>query len=100
MEKRPVILDSAEFIDFDTSEFANTPEVVSKKIDDHRIFGAVLFAAYQLGPKFFIVRGCSPAGSSALYRRCGDRPALDFEKSFGGRGNDCRIPTLEVSRKR
>jgi hypothetical protein len=39
-----MLLDLAERFDGDAAEFAHASEIVAKQIDDHRIFGSVLFA--------------------------------------------------------
>ena len=50
MKQRRMFFEFAEFFDLDAAKFAHAAEIVAEQIDDHRVFGTVLFAGEKIVP--------------------------------------------------
>ena len=93
-------LDAAQLADADALGPAHPGEVVPQQIDDHHVFGAVLFAGQQLGLGRAVGGRIAGARPGAL-----DRPRLDLavenlQEPFGRSAQDLELARVEVAGKR
>ena len=62
-----------QLLDLDTAQPAHPAQVVAQKVDDHQVFGLVLFAFEQVAGQLGIFAGGPAPGPGSL-----DRPGRDM----------------------
>ena len=86
--------------DADCSRKHNAAQVVAQQVDDHDVFGSILFAMHTVQN----LAGDRPpawrARPSALDRPCFDVAVLDVQKPFRRRTSDHEVAEIEIAGER
>ena len=70
--------------DMDASGFADAGEIVTSKVDDHEIFGAIFFAASQRGAECGVFLGRAAAADGSFDGRDSTLPAVSMRRKRSG----------------
>ena len=92
--------DAAQLADADALRPAYPREIVSQQIDDHHVFGAVLFAGQQFGFGRAVGGRIAGARPGALDRPRLDLAVEDLQEPFGRGADDLELAQVEVAGKR